>query len=89
MKRALLLVLLLGGCATAEPRVVVREVLVPVAQPCVADVGEAPQYTDTPEAIRAAVDVFERVKLVLLGREERDARLRILEGQAKVCRAAK
>lgn len=88
MRAALLACLLLAGCATAEPRIITKEVLVPVVVPCVAEVGSAPRYSDTPEAIEGAPDLFERVKLLLIGRTERDARLNVLEGQISACRSA-
>ncbi|MNS16446.1 hypothetical protein D3C72_480990 [compost metagenome] len=86
MKRALCLALLLAGCATAEPRIEYREVLVPVAVPCGADVGAPPSYLDSNAALQEAPDLFERVKLLLAGREQRSARLEALEGQIAACR---
>jgi hypothetical protein len=45
--------LLMAGCATTgEPRIVTREVLVPVPTPCPDRRGPAPTYPDTPEALR-------------------------------------
>lgn len=71
---ALLALLTLTACASAPPRVEVRTVTVqvPVAVPCVVDVP-APVYSDTDEALLAASDLFERVKILLAGRVERDA----------------
>ena len=71
---ALLALLALTACASAPPRVEVRTVTVqvPVAVPCVVDVP-APVYSDTDEALLAAPDLFERVKLLLAGRIERAA----------------
>lgn len=82
---ALLPCLLLVACATPAPRIEIKEVLVPVPVPCMERVGPAPSYQDTPAAVQAAPTLFDRVKLLLVGREERDARLRVLEGQALVC----
>ena len=68
--------LALAACATAPaPRIVTREVEIPVAVACAADPGPAPAYADAPAAVIAAGDIFERVKLLLAGRAERDARL--------------
>lgn len=74
MKRAALILLVLGGCAAAQPEPIIRtvEVRVPVPVACVVDVPE-PVYSDSREALRAAPNVFERVKLLLAGREERAA----------------
>ena len=81
---ALAAVLMLAGCAT---RVEYKEVRVPVAVPCVADIGDAPAYVDTGSALAGAPDLFERVKLLLAGREQRTARLSALEGQYAACRS--
>jgi hypothetical protein len=68
-------ILFLTACATAgEPKIVTREVKVPVAVKCSADPGPAPPYVDTAEALKAAPDLFERVKLLLAGRLQRMAR---------------
>lgn len=77
----------LAACATtSEPRVVVKEVQIPVSVPCAADPGPDPAYSDTPEALRAARDTFERVKLLLAGRAQRDARLSELKAANTACR---
>lgn len=70
---ALLALLALGACATT-PRIETRtiEVKVPVPVPCTVDVPP-PVYSDTDAALRNAPDHFERVKLILAGRIERDA----------------
>lgn len=92
MKRALALaavVLALGGCATTqapEPRLAVQKVEVPIAVACAADPGPEPAYADSPEALRQAGDIFERVKLLLAGRAQRDARLAELKGAVAGCR---
>lgn len=71
---AMLALLALAACATTPPRIETRvvEVKVPVPVPCAVDVPP-PVYSDTDEALRAAPDIFERVKLLLAGRLERDA----------------
>ena len=79
--------LCLTACATtSEPRIEVREVKVPVSVPCAADPGPDPAYSDTAEALRAARDTFERVKLLLAGRAQRDARLAELKAANAACR---
>ena len=83
--------LALAGCAhTPEPEIRTVEVKVPVDDPAcareaVARLGEAPAYPDTPEAIRAAPNLFERVKLLLAGRELRIAREAALKGALEAC----
>jgi len=63
----------LASCATA-PTVQIRtvEVQVPVAVPCPVSLPD-PAYSDTDAALLAAPNIFERVKLLLAGREERAA----------------
>ena len=78
----------MGGCATTQtPEPIVRtvEVRVPVAVPCAADPGPAPAYPDTPSALRGAVDLFERTKLLLAGRELRIAREAKLTAALRGC----
>lgn len=83
--------LALAGCAhTPEPEIRTVEVKVPVDDPAcareaVARLGEAPAYPDTPEAIRAAPNLFERVKLLLAGRELRIAREAALKDALEAC----
>lgn len=76
----------LAGCATApELRIEVREVRIPVPVACAADPGPAPAYPDTAEALAAAPDVFEGVKLLKAGRLLRQARERELEAALAGC----
>jgi len=66
---------LLAGCATApEPRIITREVKVPVAVACAADPGPAPAYADSDAALLQAPDLFARVRLLMAGRAQRIAR---------------
>lgn len=73
MKRTLILTLILSGCASQPQEPVVRTVTVnvPVAAPCLKDIGPEPVYADTDAALRAAPDLFTRVKLLLAGRLQR------------------
>jgi len=85
----------LAGCATTQappPEPIVRmvEVKVPVDDPAcpraaVAELGTAPAYPDTDGALRMAADLFERVKLLLAGRELREAREAALIGALAEC----
>jgi hypothetical protein len=75
------------ACATpAEPRIEYREVKVAVPVPCSADPGPDPAFSDTPEALRAAADVFTQVQLLLAGRAQRNARLAELGAAVAGCR---
>ncbi len=80
----------LTACTSAapppEPQIQVKTVEVPVAVKCAADPGPDPAYADTPDAIRTAADVFERVKLLLAGRAQRDARIAEVKASAAGCR---
>lgn len=86
--------ILLAGCTTTqhipEPIIKIQEVKVPVDDPAcareaVARLGDAPAYPDTPEALRAAPNLFERVKLLLAGRELRIAREAAVADALKAC----
>lgn len=87
---ALLSAAMLASCATTPPpEPVVRTVTVnvPVAVPCVPEtIGEAPVYSDSDEAVRAAADGAERYRLLFVGRGERNARLAVLESALGGCR---
>jgi hypothetical protein len=84
---AVLLALGLTACATrpAEPIIGSVEVKVPVAVQCPDRRAPQPAYPDTPDALAAAPDLFERVKLLLAGRLLRDERLKEDEGQVRAC----
>jgi hypothetical protein len=75
MIRPILACLILTGCATTdpEPRIETRIVEVPVATPCAVTIPDEPAYSDTRAALDAAPGVFEKVKLLLIGREQREA----------------
>jgi hypothetical protein len=78
------LALFLASCAhapTPEPIIKTVEVVVPgPTQPCVPkSLGERPQYADTDEALKQAVDAAVRYSLLWAGRAERIAREHDLE----------
>lgn len=76
----------LAACATApEPRIVTKEVRVPVPVACASKPGPDPAFSDTNEALRAAGDLFEQVRLLLAGRAQRDARLTELKASVAGC----
>lgn len=62
--------LLLTACATpSEPRIVVKEVAVPVARACVPkDFRDPPGTPDSDEAVRAAAGPGEMLQLLAAGR---------------------
>ncbi len=81
---------LLAACSHApdvpEPRVVIREVPVPVAQPCVPeDLKDPPAYVDTDKALVGAADAAERLQLLYAGRAQRVARLHEIEPIIEAC----
>lgn len=92
---AIALCMVLAACSTtgrAPPEPIIRtvEIKVPVDDPACAraaveSLGAAPAYPDTPEAIQAAPNLFERVKLLLAGRAMRKAREEALADALKAC----
>lgn len=85
----LLPVLLLTGCATAPIEPVVRTVTVqvPVAIPCVpSNVQKEPAYSDTNDALKTAPDAAERYQLLIIGRQQRMARLSEIEPVIRECK---
>lgn len=84
------LVALLSACFGDQPEPIVRTVTVkvPVAVSCTpATLTAPPEYPDTDEALRNAVDAAERYMLVAAGRMLRDARLGELEPVIQNCRS--
>ena len=79
--------LILEGCATpAEPRIVVKQVSVPIAVECVpAGLKLSNGYPDTASALKGAANLAERVRLLLEGRALRDADLVQLRPLVKAC----
>lgn len=92
---AILAALLLTGCgghvqSAPEPIIRTVEVKVPVDDPAcareaVGGLGTSPTYPDTDGALQAAANLFERVKLLLAGRELREAREAALMGALVEC----
>lgn len=89
MKRLLIVgVFALSACQTAPaPKTViqVQRVEVPVAVKCGTDPGPDPVYSDSPEAIQSAPNLYERVRLLLAGRFEREARNAVLKASRAGC----
>lgn len=82
--------LLASACATStlpEPVVNDVEVFIPVPVSCVPEsVPPADPYADTNEALLDAEGVDERFRLLIVGREQRKARLAIVEPVLEGCR---
>lgn len=77
----------LSACATIEPKIITREVKVPVVLPCVGQsVPQPPAYPDTNDALKAAPNAASRYTLMAAGREKRSARLDLLERVVDICR---
>lgn len=89
MKRAALVVaaLTLSACATTAPPkpVTTVEVKVPVQVKCSPAIGPDPAYPDTPEALKNASDLFDRVRLLVAGRLMRINREAELNAAIKAC----
>lgn len=93
MKKLFLIPLLaLAGCTTTreitpEPIVVVQEVIVPGPPvPCVPrNIGDAPAYVDSKEALLSASEGAVRYQLLIAGRAQREARLSELEPVVRGC----
>lgn len=76
----------LTGCATTAVEPIHTVVVdVPVAVHCAPVIGSEPAYPDTDAAIRAAPDLFSRVKLLLEGRLMRIQRQAELSAALKAC----
>lgn len=80
--------LTVAGCAkppTPEPIVRTVEVRVPVAVACDPRVGPDPLYADNDQALAAATDVFEAMRLRIAGRLQRIARVDIMNAALAGC----
>jgi len=83
-------VLVLAACATTPPtpRIVTKTVQVAVPVSCKPAIAPAPAYPDTDAALKAAPDVFQRVRLLVAGRLERIAREAELNAALDACAGA-
>jgi hypothetical protein len=84
---ACLSLLALAACATTPPapQIVTKTVQVAVPVACNPAIGAAPAYPDTDAALKAAPDVYQRVKLLVAGRLERIAREAELSAALSAC----
>jgi len=79
--------LALSACATTPPapQIVTKTVQVAVPVACKPTIGPAPAYPDTDLALKAAPDVYQRVRLLVAGRLERVAREAELTAALSAC----
>lgn len=83
-----LAVALLAACApqpAPEPIVRTVEVHIPVPTPCDPDIGPEPVFADSTEALAAAPDIFEAMKLRVVGRLQRIAWAGVLTAALDGC----
>lgn len=84
---AALAALTLTACSTtSEPRIVTKEVKVPVAVNCTSNIPPPAQHPDSDAALRGAPSLAERVKLLLAGRATRSAEIVELRASVAGCR---
>lgn len=74
---------ILTGCATTEPRIVYREVKVPISVPCKVDLPDEPDYATNSLALDAPI--FDMVQSLLVEREQRKARDVEVTAAARSC----
>lgn len=74
---------LLAGCATTEPRIVYRDVKVPIPVPCKVDLPAEPDYATNSLALDAPI--FDMVRALLVEREQRKARDVEVTAAARSC----
>lgn len=78
-----LFLLFLAGCATTEPRVVYRDVKVPISVPCKVTLPDEPVYAT--EGLTLDEPLFEMVRALLVEREQRKAVSVETRAAAKAC----
>ena len=82
----LFLAVALHGCAAPpEPKIVTQIEKVTVPVNCNPKIGDEPQYDDGPAAIQNTTSIFDAVKLLLAGRDQRIAREGTLKAALSQC----
>jgi hypothetical protein len=77
-----------AACASSTGRVTsIREVPTPLIATCHPSIAAAEPFPDSDEALRAAPNLFGRVRLLVAGRLLRIARQRELEAALRACMA--
>ena len=71
----LLASVMLAGCAHDPGKIELQTVNVPVPVHCKPNIKPSETFPDTDQALKSAPDIFERVKLLLAGRDLRTARV--------------
>lgn len=74
----------LAGCAHTEPRVVYKEVRVPISVPCRVTLPDEPAYATAGLSLDAPL--FDMVRALLVEREQRKARDVEVTAAARSCR---
>lgn len=82
---AVLLALLVIGCASSPDTPPSVEVLIPQPVACAADPGPPPDYPDNDQALAEATDIFVGVQLLKAGRILRIAREAELNAALSAC----
>lgn len=77
--------LAMAACASTRPKPI-QSVATPVPVACRPSLAPEPDWPDTDAALRAAPDLFERVRLLAAGRLLRIARDRELTAALEGCR---
>jgi len=85
-----MLMLMLSACASTPPapQIVTKTVQVAVPVACKPAIDTPPAYPDTDAALKAAPDVYQRVKLLVAGRLERISREAELTAALAACEGA-
>jgi hypothetical protein len=76
-------IIFLTGCATAEPRVVYRDVKVPVSIPCKVTEPAVPAYAA--DSVELDAPLFSLVRALLVEREQRKAEAVELRAAVRAC----
>jgi hypothetical protein len=77
--------IILAGCAHDAGKIELQTVNVPVPVHCKPNIKPSETFPDTDQALKSAPDIFERVKLLLAGRDLRTARVNELEVALQAC----
>jgi hypothetical protein len=81
----------LAGCGTCKPAPIppiqIKTVIEKAPVPCEPRLPAPPQYADTADALKAAGDIYDKVKLLLIGREQRQGREQVLKTALQACAA--
>lgn len=82
---AVLIAVFLAACGHTQTKVETVAITLPIPVPCAQSLGPEPNYPDTDEALSAAPNIFEWVKLTKAGRLMRIARAAELQAAIAAC----